>query len=130
VYPPGLDTLRRSSSMGLALNRALAAVFQGAVDVSGTLPFQMALGDKVPIDQPSVGDQQQGAGATCALPTPLAIRSAPSTEALAFAGFPTRHPCPGRRRHRTTTLILATRLDSPAYILDLAAEGTGIFDLG
>lgn len=130
-YHKGFDSLRRSSSMGRDLSSSIAAIFAEEADRSGLLTFQAALADKV-----SYRPAHLSVAATAA---PLRMRltdgsgyssgsleSSPASRAIPYADSLVM----GENGNERSTMILATRLDSGRYTLDLSADGVSLFDLG
>ena len=131
VYNKGFDSLRRSSTMGLELNRALGDIFKTGIDVDGIVAFQAALADKVsyrPGHLSIVGGNaplrlrltDANGNRTGTLNGNAAGRAISYGDTIAV----------GENGSSRTNLILVTRLDSPSYTLELAAEDSGSFDLG
>lgn len=131
VYNKGFDSLRRSSTMGLELNRALGGIFKTGIDTNGVIAFQTALADKVSYRPGHVSIITGNA------PLRLRLTDASGNRSGALAANENSRGIPyadsivtGENGSSRTNLILATRLDSPSYTLELAAEGAGTFDLG
>ena len=131
VYHRGFDSLRRFSTMGLELNRALGAIFQGAVAESGALPFQAAFADKVSSRPAHLSILSSSAPVRLLLTDSAGNRTGALTATSSGRGIPYADSITLEENETgRTNLILATRLASPVYNLELAAEGAGVVDLG
>ncbi|MFZ3207807.1 MAG: hypothetical protein WA140_03110, partial [Geobacteraceae bacterium] len=131
VYNKGFDSLRRTSTMGLEVNRAIGDIFKTEIDTSGALTFQAALADKVsyrPGHLSIITTQAQlrmrltdaSGNKTGSLDAGAASRGIPYADSFAI----------GENGLARTNLILATCLDASAYTLELSTDGAETFDLG
>lgn len=131
VYNKGFDSLRRSSTLGLELNRAIADILKTSVDSSGALSFQATLADKVSYRPGHLSVITTEAPLRMRLTDTSGNRSGSLDESVAGRGIPYADCFViGDNGSSRSNLILASRLDSPAYIMQLAADATATFDLG
>ena len=131
VYNKGFDSLRRSSTMGLELNRAIAAIFKTEIDAIGALSFQTALADKVSYRSGHLSVINTDAPLRMRLTDATGNRSGSLDATVASRGIPYADSFAiGENGISRSNLILATRIDSPSYTLDLAADSAASFDLG
>jgi hypothetical protein len=131
VYSKGFDSLRRSSTMGLEMNRAIAGIFKTGIDASGVISFQAALADKVSYRPGHLSIIATGAPLRMRLTDAAGNRTGAVDAAVASRGIPYADSFAiGENGASRSNLILATRLDSPSYTLDLAADAAATFDLG
>ncbi|HZV80812.1 MAG TPA: Ig-like domain-containing protein, partial [Geobacteraceae bacterium] len=131
VYNKGFDSLRRSSPMGLELNRAIAAIFKTDIDASGALSFQAALADKVSYRPGHLSVITSEAPLRTRLTDASGNRSGVLDADAAYRAIPYADSLAiGENGSSRSNLILVTRLDSPAYTLELAADAAATFDLG
>ena len=131
VYNKGFDSLRRSSSMGLDLNRAIAAIYKTEIDATGAIPFQAAFADKVSYRPGHLSIVTSAAPLRLQLTDSSGNRTGALDVAGSNRGTPYADSFPmGENGSSRAALILATRLDTTPYTLELAAEGTATFDMG
>lgn len=131
VYNRGFDSLRRTSSQGAALNGALAAVFKTELDASGPIAFQAGLADKVSYRPGHLSVVTSDAPVRLRLTDASGNRTggldaAENARAIPYADSFTL----GETGTSRANLLVATRLDSPSYTLELSAEDAATFDLG
>jgi len=131
VYNKGFDSLRRSSTMGLELNRALASVFKSETDALGVIAFQAGFADKVSYRPAHLSIITSNA------PLHLRLTNASGNRSGGLSATENARSIPyadsfalGESGASRSTLILSTKLDSSSYILEMAAEDSGSFDLG
>ncbi|HCE69195.1 MAG TPA: hypothetical protein DER40_17340 [Geobacter sp.] len=131
AYNNGFDSLRRSSTMGLEFSRALGDIFKTGIDANGAIAFQAALADKVSYRPGHLSVISSNAPLRIRMTDAGGNRSGALTANENGRGIPyADNMVVNEELGSRTNLILATRLDSPSYTLELAAEGAGTFDLG
>ena len=131
----GFDDLRRRSTQGLNLNRALAAEFQATIASSDVFTFQANYGlqasyrpghvsvitSEAPV---RVMVSDASGNRIGGLAAGEAFREIPYSDQLILSATE------GTEITERSTLSLITKIESASYRVEIAAEAPGLFDLG
>ncbi|MDH3999497.1 MAG: hypothetical protein OET90_11760, partial [Desulfuromonadales bacterium] len=129
------DALRRSSTQGLKLNQAIAAIFQQEIDNVGLMSFQSDFADKVSYRPGHLSVVTSDAPVRVLLSDASNIRAGQSnTEEGGVENYRELAQADqfilSEDGYSRSSLILATDLSSSRYRVDITAEANAQFDLG
>lgn len=129
------DDLRRRSSQGQELNRAMAAVFQADVAATGVFDFQSAYARQATSRIGHVSVVTSEAPVRVQITDGAEKKTGGIAAGEVFREIPysdqfTLSTTEGTEISERSTLSLITKIESPSYRLDLKAEAAAAFDLG
>ncbi|HLE41960.1 MAG TPA: hypothetical protein VI956_10675, partial [Nitrospirota bacterium] len=136
----GFDSLRRSSTQGMRLNTAFAALFQAEAATTGLFSFQAHFGEQASYRPGHISVVTSEAALRVrvtdvsgnkigGLSSNEAFRDIPYSDQFRWSAEcgVGNAECGETER---STLSLITKIESTSYKVEIAAEGPGVFDLG